>query len=343
MEVNKSYVEFLLQLLNKDENTDIEKYKEELMVNLYLTLLSLRNLEYSEKLDEKEKETIRDFLTRLYNLKVKIQLKRKPQEISKLAEDLITQYYENVNILSIYIKDGIELENVINTMDAKGLTKLVDSVTKDKMNKEYGEKDRNKKRTELVKLIPMNEYYVENGIVFIKNEDKWEQITVKEFLDMFSYLLNLDNYKSIYKNETKKRSRELNISNIIKVLIINDKKKDKLDKVLIPVLLTYILSLDITKYVDVDTSKFNIDNIKISDLYSFASNNSKSNNTPKSGNISIPNEYFLGKLKEMIQNGMYYYNEDTFVLEHVENNTSDFRTSIKIDEMINFIKVILEN
>ena len=122
MEVNKSYIELLLQLLNKEENVNIEEYKEELIVNLYLTLLSLSNLEYTEKLDDKEKEIIRDFLTRLCNLKVKIQLKRKAEEITKLAEDLITQYYENINILSIYIKDGIELENIINTMDAKSLT-----------------------------------------------------------------------------------------------------------------------------------------------------------------------------------------------------------------------------
>ena len=29
MEVSKSYIKFLLQLLNKDENIDIEKYQEE--------------------------------------------------------------------------------------------------------------------------------------------------------------------------------------------------------------------------------------------------------------------------------------------------------------------------
>ena len=46
MEVNKSYIEFLLQLLNNHENIDIENHQEELIVNLYLTLLSLSNLEY---------------------------------------------------------------------------------------------------------------------------------------------------------------------------------------------------------------------------------------------------------------------------------------------------------
>ena len=38
MEVNRSYVEFLLKLLKSEENINLEQYQEELMVNLYLTL-----------------------------------------------------------------------------------------------------------------------------------------------------------------------------------------------------------------------------------------------------------------------------------------------------------------
>ena len=291
MEVNKSYIEFLLQLLNKEENIDIDKYQEELIVNLYLTLLSLSNLEYSEDIDQKEKEQISDFLRKLNNLKVKIQLKRKPEETNKLANELINQYYENINILSIYVKDAVELENVINTMDAKSLTKLIDKMTKDKMNKEDTKTERNQKRSELVKLLPSCEYHIDNSIIYIKhnsdnyNEDKientietikndienikehnsdinkdinineleieqtknieldennndnkqkntntianiqienqniketknlnttqnnhldnYEKITIEYFIDMFSYLLNPDNYKKTYKNKTK--------------------------------------------------------------------------------------------------------------------------------------------
>ena len=105
MEVNKSYIAFLLQLINREENIDINKYQDELIVNLYLTLLSLSNLEYNEDIEEKEKSEISDFLRKLNNLKVKIQLKRKPSETNKLAEEIINQYYENINILSIYIKE----------------------------------------------------------------------------------------------------------------------------------------------------------------------------------------------------------------------------------------------
>lgn len=344
MGVNKSYIEFLLQLLNNEEKMDIEGNRETLIVNLYLTLLSLSNLECIDNVDLYEKETIEDFLRRLNNLKVKIQLKRKPEEINKFAEELINQYYENINILSIYIKDSLELENIINTKDTKGLTKLIDASTKDKIDKEYTEEDRKKRRMEIINLLGKNEYYVEDNKVFIKNDEKYEEVTFKDFINMFSYLLNPDSYIKIYNDENNQRSHELIITSIIKLLMTFDKKQDKLDKTLLPIILTYISSFDITKYYNLDTSEFNIENIKISELYSLAKkDDAKSNNsTPKWRNISIPNEYLLGKIKDMINRGMYYYNEDTFVLEHIENNISDFKISIKTEKIKEFLKTVLE-
>ena len=183
-----------------------------------------------------------------------------------------------------------------------------------------------------------------SGTIYSVPEDKYEEISVKDFLEMFSYLLNIDNYKKIYKNDSKQRSHELIITTIIKSLVVKDKKQDNPDRILIPLLLTYLLSQQITEHIDLDTSKFIIENIKISELYSLASNNQNNNpNTPKSGNIYIPNEYFLNKLKDMIQTGMYYLKDDKFIFEHMENNTSDFKTSIKIDELKEFIKTILES
>ena len=428
MEVNKSYIQFLLQLLNNEEKIDIEKNQEGLIVNLYLTLLSLSNLEYSDDIDEKEKETISDFLRKLNNLKVKIQLKRKVAETNKLAEEIITKYYENINILSIYIKDGIELENTINTMDAKSLTKLIDSITKDKMNKEYNKTERNARRKDLVKLLPTNEYYIENGIIHIKNNQElqvqkentnidtdkskienrkedielqndklietnqddtttintiihntmelekidindnnnedaitnidvenkntektkqnsniYEEITIKDFIEMFSYLLNQDNYKKTYKNKSNQKTHDLIVSNIIKILLDNKITKEEINKILVPILLTYILSLNMKKCNNIDTSEFNIENIKINELYSLASQQPETNDkTTKWRNISIPNEYLLNKLREMISFGMYYHKDDTLFLEHVENNTSDFKISIKIEPMKQFLKTILE-
>ena len=210
MEVNKTYIEFLLQLLNNEENIDMEKNQKELIVNLYITLLSLSNIEFSEEIDLKEKNEISDFLRKLNNLKVKIQLKRKPSETNKLAEELITQYYENINILSVYIKDGVELENIINTMDAKSLTKLIDKVTKDKMNKDYRKEEINKRRKELVKLLPTSKYYIKENTIYIKNNDTYEEIIYESFLEMFSYLLNPDNYKITYKKQTSQKTQKKN-------------------------------------------------------------------------------------------------------------------------------------
>ena len=346
MEVNKTYIKFLLQLLNNEENIDIEKNQKELIVNLYITLLSLSNIEFSEEIDLKEKNEISDFLRKLNNLKVKIQLKRKPSETNKLAEELITQYYENINILSVYIKDGVELENIINTMDAKSLTKLIDKVTKDKMNKDYRKEEINKRRNELVKLLPTSEYYIKENTIYIKNNDTYEEITYESFLEMFSYLLNLDNYKVTYKKQTSQKTHRLIISNIIKILLDNKITKEELNKILIPILLTYSLSLNINKCVSIDASNFNIENIKISELYSLASTNQQEENknelTTKWRNISIPNEYLIEKLKEMIKRGMYYHIDDNFVLEHIENDASDFKVSIKTEGIKQFLKTILE-
>ena len=236
MEVNKSYIEFLLQLLNNDENIDIEKNQEGLIVNLYLTLLSLSNLEYSEDIDQKEKEIISDFLRKLNNLKVKIQLKRKAAETNKLAEDLITQYYENINILSVYIKDGIELENTINTMDSKSLTKLIDTVTKDKMNKEYTKTERNERRKELVKLLPTNEYCIDNGIIFIKSNQELTEhknninITQKE--ELVTNKIETENTKEdnqLKNNDIDKNSINLEDTTTINNIIHNTIELEKID------------------------------------------------------------------------------------------------------------------
>ena len=162
---------------------------------------------------------------------------------------------------------------------------------------------------------------------------------------MFSYLLNPDNYTKTYTNKTNQKSHDSIINNIIKLLIVNDKKKEELDKILVPILLTYILSLDINHCYNIDTSDFNIENIKITELYSLAAqvqSEEVNEKTTKWRNISIPNEYLLDKLKTMIKKGMYYFNDDTFILENIENKTSDFKISTKTEQIKQFLKNILE-
>lgn len=342
MEVQKSYIKFLLQLLNSEENINIENYQEELMVNLYLTLLSLSNLKYSKDIDKIEKDVISDFLRKLNNLKVKIQLKRKQTEITKLSEELITEYYENINILSIYIKDGKELENIITSMDTTKITKIIDKVTKEKMNKEDNKEEIDKFRLELLEILPDSNYYIKENKLFIENEKKKKEMTIKEFIDTFSYLLIPDNYNKLYTNKNNQKSHDLIISNIIKFLVVKDKKD--LEKVLIPAIITYILSLNIDNQYELDTSSFNIENIKITELYSLAQQEPTDNNvkSPKWRNISIPNEYLINKLKDLIKRGMYYYKEDTFILENIENKVSDFKVSIAEDKIKLFLTKVLE-
>lgn len=342
MEVQKSYVKFLLQLLKSDELIEIDEYREELMVNLYLTLLSLSSLKYSDGLENKENEIISDFLRKLNNLKVKIQLKRKKEEIDKLSSELITEYYENINILSIYFKDGKELEKIINSKDSREITKLVDIVTKDKMNKDDNKERFDNLRLELLEILPDSNYYISDNKIFIKNKDKELELSIKEFTSIFSYLLIPSNYNKLYTNKNNQKSHDLIISNIIKFLVVKDKKD--LDKVLIPTIITYILSLNIDNKYELDTSSFNIENIKITELYSLAQNGNtlELENTPKWRNISIPNEYLIDKLKYLIKRGMYYYKEDKFILENIENKVSDFRVSINEDKIKVFLMKLLE-
>ena len=89
----------------------------------------------------------------------------------------------------------------------------------------------------------------------------------------------------------------------------------------------------------IDNSEFNIENIKISELYSLASSNNEEENTVKWRNISIPNEYLVEKIKEIITKGMYYYKDNEFILD----NPGEFKLSIDIDKMNNILKIILEN
>lgn len=336
MEVNLSYIEFLLKLLNNKENIDFKTYKEELIINSYITLLSLSNIEYSEKYIKKETEKLNDFLRKLNNLKVKIQLNGKKEQIIEFKDNLITQYYENINILSIYIKDNKEFENILNTLDAKRITKLIDEVTKNKMDKDNNKEKITELRDKITKLLPLNNYYISDNKIYIENN---EDISITEFKEIFNYLLNTDNYKKIYKTKTSQISHELIINHLIKTLISNELTENNIEKILIPLIFTRVLSLNIDDMKQIDNSEFNIENIKISELYSLASSTTTKGNTVKWRNISIPNEYLIEKLKEIISKGMYYYKDNDFILD----NPGEFKLSINIDKMNNILKILLDN
>ena len=88
-----------------------------------------------------------------------------------------------------------------------------------------------------------------------------------------------------------------------------------------------------------------IDNIKITDLYSFASTNKEleNNKLARWNKVIIPNEYLYSKIKDLIQKGMYYYNENNFTLENIDNRTSDFKISINIDKIPTFLNDLITN
>ena len=338
MEVNLSYIENLLNLLNDNKTFD-KINKDELTINSYITLLSLSNLEYTEKHFKNEQEQINDFLRKLNNLKVKIQLNGKKENILKFKEELLTQYYENINLLSMYIYNNEELVEIINSLDAKKITKLIDITTKKKMEKETKKDICDKKRKKLITLLPHSNYYIENNKIYIENDNSYEEISINEFKEIFNYLLNTNNFKKIYKQKTNQISHELIINNIIKTLISNDLTENNLEKILIPLTFTKILSLNIDEMKKLDTSSFNIDNIKISELYSLASPNNLEENTAQWRNIKVPNEYLVEKIKEIISKGMYYYKEDKFILD----NPGELTLSIKITKIKHLLKTLLES
>ena len=112
------------------------------------------------------------------------------------------------------MKDGIELENTINTMDAKSITKLIDKITKDKMKKEDTKIERNIQRSLLIKLLPTSEYYIDNSIIYIKKQIEKEEST-DEISNLNTIILNeikkeneLDNYEKIDRTLVSQRFNE---------------------------------------------------------------------------------------------------------------------------------------
>ena len=132
---NKTYYKFLLQILNNQDNIDYEDNLSLLKINIYLSLLSLNNNNYKDSIYENEYEIINNFLRKINNLKVKIQLKRKNNEIDKLSNDIISLYKDNIKIIKKYNKNNFQIEEIINGKDIKNITKLLDSMTKIKIEK----------------------------------------------------------------------------------------------------------------------------------------------------------------------------------------------------------------
>jgi len=337
---NISYEKLLLEQLNSQDTINI--HNNNLKLNIYLTLLSLSNNSYKESIYEKEHIFIEKFLRKTNNIKVKIQLKRKEEEINKLIDEILELYKNNSNIISKYNKDNLDIENIISSKNAQDITSLIDKLTKEKMSKDDNKEEYDNLRIKISSCILESNYYIEDNILFIEKKDKEEQIQISldKFYDIFEYLLNIDTYEQILSNTKTNRLRTILITNMIKFVISNEENNKNL---IVPIILTYLLSKEISDYIDIDTSSFNIENIKITELYSLASleNQTNNNKTAKWKKIMIPNEYLLTKINEIVKKGMYYFEDDKFILENIENNISDFKLSIEINKIIELLKEII--
>lgn len=340
---NKTYTNFLIELLDKKTTEEIDNYYEKLKLNLYLTLLSLSNNNYKESIYDSNFSIIDDFLRKTNNLKVKIQLKRKEIEIDKLLEDILKIYKDNVKLIGKYNESKLDINHILKSKDVKSLTNLIDSMTKIKFKYHDFHSKNLLLREEISKNILISDYYIDNRVLYISNKslDSIVQITLDDFYHLFDYLLSEELYQDIYYNDDSNKFHLNIIKNIINLIESNQITEENLSSVIIPMILTHLISRNKFTYIDTDTSCFNIENIKITDLYSFANTTQEMNNqhTAKWKKVLIPNEYLYEKLINIIKQGMYYSTEDKFVFENIcDNKTCDFKVSISNDKIVPFLK-----
>lgn len=334
----ESYKNLFLELLNKDtSNIEIKDY---LLINLYIMLISLNNNYYNETLEEENNKTVKIFLTKINNLKVKIQLKRKQTEIDNLINDIKKTYELEENILFEYIDDKTKFFDIISSKDAKKISSYIDKLTKKEIYNMDNIEELSNNRNLIIEYVKKYKYNIlDNKIIFEKVN---YSIDNYKFYEIFNYLLNIDNYYNLYKGISSNTYRREIIKSIIKV--IKNKSFNDVDhnKILIPIILNYIL-LDRSFNNNLKTDSFIVENIKISDLYKFANEKNNIGASTKWKNFNIPNEYLFKKIKEIIDNGMYYYNNDLFIMELVINKNSDFKVSINIASIKEILTDYLTN
>ncbi len=332
-ELNNNY---LFKLLNHEDLN--REFHNEIKVSLYLTLLSLYNNDYQENIYNNEINIIENYLRKINNLKVKIQLKRKEEEIDNLLNEIKELTINNESIIKKYNKENLDIISALDTKDPKEITPLIDKLTKVKINKQEKKSYYDNLRKHIVDNIYNNSNYIEDNTLYIGNDIA---ISLDDFYDVFDYLLTKDNYKKVYLNNETNTSRDNIINNIIDSINNNISLKEEV----IPVVLTTLLINGVANYEEIDMSKFNIDNIKITDLYSFAGTNNELNNdkSAKWRKVSIPNNYLYHKIKELVNKGMYYFKDNKFILENINNGISDFKISINISDMYEFLQDNINN
>ena len=275
-------------------------------------------------------------------MKNKIQQKKKNIEIKKIKKEIKDIYLNNIKIINKYNKDNFLIEDIINNKDVIEITKLLDSMTKIKIKKNDNLFEYNFKRKEISDIIYTSKYYIDNDNLYIIGKDRCLKLMVDEFFEIFDYLLDIDNYKEIYVDNKYNEERISLIKSLINLINNNFDGNKISDKEMISIIMTYLILENVNNLNNIDMSNFKINNIKITDLYSFANNKDDNiENHAKWNKIIIPNEYLYDKFNLLLQNGMYYYYDDAFIIEGIDNKVSDFKISITIDKIIEFLNSVL--
>lgn len=332
-----TYNEYLLALLSNMREHNA--FYDELKVNTYLSLLTFNNDNYQQSFFTDEVNMLEDFLRKVNNLKVKLQLHRKLTEIETLLENIKSIYNDNKHTIEKYNKGSVNIDMILSSQNTSELTKLVDSLTKEKMQRVSHKEETQNLRNLISNNILNNSYEIQNGTIYldIPSQDKIS-ISLDKFFEIYEYLLNPKDYKEPFLNPNANAKQKDTIMSLINS--VNELNYDSL----IPITLTYLLNKNIPNYELIDTSTFKIVNIKINELYSLAGKNQSilNPNTAKWQQIKIPNEYLYQKLNEIIKKGMYYFENENLVFENIIANTSDFKVTISKENLINFLKTNLE-
>ena len=334
---------FAYELLDKFDNTNNKELSQDMILNIYLTLLSLSNYEYKPEFYLIEAEKIENFLRKVNNLKVKIQLGRKQNEIDNLLNEIKELYEKNIDLIKIYNKEKVDVLESVDSKEPARITEVIDKLTKEKLRVDNNREKYDEIRKIICDNINLHNYYIEDNTLFISIPDNPNfSISLSEFKHIFNYLLEIDNYKQPFLNNKANRMHTILTASLIKTLINKEISDNNL---LIPLALTYITSKNRCFCEEIDASKFKINNIKITDLYNLATLHNKvdPNKCSKWQKIVIPNSYLYDRLCNIVLKGMYYFTDDSFVMEDIKDNTNDFKISISIDDILEFLKANLNS
>ena len=330
-----TYDSYLLNLL--DNYASLDEINNQLKINIYITLMTLSGGYYNKENEQKKLDLVEDFARKVNNLKVKIQLKRKEDEINKLLDDIKKLYEDNNNLIDKHNVDKLDIITILDSKEPKDITKIVDVFTKEKINKINNKAMYDNLRNNVISDIFDNDYHIMDNTLYIDNQGREDVvISLDMFYQVFDYLKDIYDYPQPFNKNDINRMHTSLIGDIIKFL--DEKYIDNMDT-LIPVVLTHI-SRKIKKDNNIDLSKFKIDNIKITDLYKLAEQgkNIDISKCAKWQRVVIPNNYLIERILDILKKGTYYIKDDIFVMEDIVNNISDFKISISKFDLLNIIK-----